>query len=135
MLINNIPLDGIKKIHIYKPIKKYNEIDTGEFINLVQQNHPDIEIEIAPKELPPSLKMPKGNKYDLVIVPVLGFDRRGFRLGYGGGYYDRFLAKNNCKQVIGLAYSFSELDTFPNEPHDQKLDKIITEKEIISVLR
>lgn len=123
----------IGNIHIYKPIKKYNEIDTKKFINFIKQNYPNIKIEVVPNKLSAGAEMPKGKDYDMVIVPMLGFDRRGYRLGYGGGYYDKFLAKNNCKQIVGLAYGFSEIDEIPEEIHDKKMDKIITEKEIISL--
>ncbi len=122
----------IDKLHIYLPIKEHNEVDTKKLIGFLRENYPNIQIEIAPKKAMPTI--PEGNVYDLVILPVVGFDRRGYRLGYGGGYYDKFLAKNRCKQTIGLAYSFSEIDKIPDEPHDRKIQTIITEKEIINVV-
>ena len=99
----------IKRIHTYLPIENNNEINTVKFIDFIKQNYPDISIEIAPNKVIANSEVPSVNQYDLMIVPLLGFDRRGFRLGYGGGYYDKFLAKNSCKQVIGLGYSFSEM--------------------------
>lgn len=120
---------SLDKIYVYSPI--YNEVDTAGFIDDIKHKYPGIDIEIAPNKASTSSQIPSGETYDLVIVPVLGFDRRGFRLGYGGGYYDKFLAKNECKQVVGLAYSFSEIKKVPDEPHDQKLQIIITEKETI----
>jgi len=72
-------------------------------------------------------------EFDLVIVPLLAFDRNGGRLGFGGGYYDSFLASCSCPKA-GLAYSFQEEEHIPLEPHDCALDIIITEKEIIRVL-
>ena len=69
---------------------------------------------------------------DLVIVPLLAFDRGGGRLGFGRGYYDRFLAGCSCPKA-GLAYSLQEVERVPREPHDCSLDIIITEKEIIRV--
>ena len=67
---------------------------------------------------------------DLVIAPVLGFDRAGGRLGQGAGHYDRTL--ENLRRlkpvfVIGLAFSGQELDAAPAEAHDQPLDAILTE--------
>ena len=69
---------------------------------------------------------------ELIIVPLLAFDRTGARLGFGGGYYDSLLSQCNCPK-IGLGYFFQEVDSVPVEPHDQKLDIIITEKEIIRI--
>jgi 5-formyltetrahydrofolate cyclo-ligase len=69
---------------------------------------------------------------DLVTAPLLAFDRTGGRLGFGGGYYDSLLDECTCPK-IGLGYSFQEVDSVPVEPHDQKLDIIITDKEIIKV--
>jgi 5-formyltetrahydrofolate cyclo-ligase len=73
---------------------------------------------------------------DLVIVPLLAFDRDGVRLGQGGGYYDRALkALRDTREVfvLGLAYSGQETANLPREPHDQALDAILTEKEYIAV--
>lgn len=67
---------------------------------------------------------------DVVFAPLLAFDRRGGRLGQGGGHYDRTLeALRRVKPVfvIGLAYSGQELPEIPMEPHDQRLDAILTE--------
>ncbi len=69
---------------------------------------------------------------DVLLVPLLAFDRRGFRLGYGGGFYDRTLEKlRGLKNVtaIGVAYSGQEMDTVPRDAFDQRLDWIMTEKE------
>ena len=73
---------------------------------------------------------------DLVITPVLGFDRAGRRLGQGAGHYDRTLAKLRAQKpvfVIGLAFSGQEVDTLPDEPHDERLDAILTETGYIEV--
>lgn len=70
------------------------------------------------------------NMLDLVIVPLVAFDRNGNRLGMGGGYYDSFLAECTCPK-IGLAYAFQEVEHVPIEPHDMKLDIIVTDREVI----
>lgn len=69
---------------------------------------------------------------DLILVPAVLYDILGYRIGYGGGYYDRLLL-NVPNEVcrIGLAFSFQVLEMIPHEAHDQKVDMIITEKEII----
>jgi 5-formyltetrahydrofolate cyclo-ligase len=69
---------------------------------------------------------------DIVFSPLAAFDRRGFRLGYGGGIYDATLsALRAVKPVvaIGVAYSCQEADRVPIEPHDQRLDCVMTEQE------
>ena len=74
---------------------------------------------------------------DLVLVPLLGFDRRGHRLGTGGGYYDRsfsFLqaATRPAQPVlVGIGYSFCELPALPDQPWDVKMDFVATERELI----
>jgi 5,10-methenyltetrahydrofolate synthetase len=66
---------------------------------------------------------------DVVLVPCLGFTRGGFRLGYGGGYFDRWLAQHPDVTSVGVAWSIGELDASAFEPkaHDQALTLIVTE--------
>ncbi|HET6400940.1 MAG TPA: 5-formyltetrahydrofolate cyclo-ligase [Candidatus Kapabacteria bacterium] len=69
---------------------------------------------------------------DAVIVPIVAFDRRGTRLGYGKGFYDVFLRElPRSVERIGLAFSAQEVKHIPALPHDEPLDTIITEREII----
>ncbi len=64
---------------------------------------------------------------DVVLLPALAFDRRGFRLGFGGGYYDRFLASVDAPVlIIGLAYDFQITDALPVEPWDRPADIVLT---------
>ncbi len=66
---------------------------------------------------------------DVVIVPGSVFDRCGGRLGYGGGYYDRFLSSRIPQALrIALAYELQLVERVPMEPHDQRMDLVITEK-------
>ena len=68
---------------------------------------------------------------EVAIIPGVGFDRRGHRLGYGAGYYDRFLALEAPQALrIGLAYSCQVLAELPAEPHDVPMDMLITEEDI-----
>lgn len=71
-----------------------------------------------------------GKSPDIYIIPLIAFDRQGNRLGQGGGYYDTTLA-NTTALKIGLAFAQQEVPHIPTEPHDQKLDWIITPKEAI----
>ena len=71
---------------------------------------------------------------DVLIVPLVGFDKNKYRLGYGGGYYDRYISKLlKFKKVltIGFAFSFQEIAKVPINKFDQKLDIILTNKGII----
>ena len=76
----------------------------------------------------------------VIVVPMLMFDRKLNRLGYGAGYYDKLIStlkryfdkKQKNFITIGLAYSEQETKTIPYESHDQRLDFIVTEKEILS---
>jgi 5-formyltetrahydrofolate cyclo-ligase len=73
---------------------------------------------------------------DVLLVPMMAFDRRGYRLGYGGGFYDRTLQKLRAKKTIiaiGVAYAGQEIDIVPHDRHDQPLDYIITEQGLFKV--
>ena len=74
----------------------------------------------------------------VIVTPLLAFDRQGGRLGQGGGHYDRTLSNLRAAGpvfVLGLAYAGQELDAIPMEPHDQRLDAVLTEAEYIEVRR
>ena len=71
---------------------------------------------------------------DVLLIPLLAFDKNLNRLGYGGGYYDRLIKKLSKKKniiKIGLAFSIQEIDKVPINIYDQKLDYIVTNKNII----
>jgi 5-formyltetrahydrofolate cyclo-ligase len=69
----------------------------------------------------------------IILVPLLAFDKKGYRLGYGGGFYDRTLAallQQGIKiRAVGYGYSFQCAENFPVSEHDQALNAIVTEKE------
>lgn len=74
----------------------------------------------------------------LVLVPLLAFDRKGFRLGYGGGYYDRTLEslrRNAHLKTIGVGFAAQEVPSVPHDGHDQRLDGVATENGLIMVDR
>lgn len=80
---------------------------------------------IEPK--PAQTKVVGKTEIDLVLVPGLIFDKKGYRVGFGGGYYDRFLKDfPNC--TVGLIYSKQVTSSLPIEPFDIPVQKIITEK-------
>jgi 5-formyltetrahydrofolate cyclo-ligase len=71
---------------------------------------------------------------DILLVPLVGYDNDLNRLGYGGGFYDRYIEKiEKIKKIIkiGLAFSYQQLKGVPTNLHDKKLDFVITEKEIL----
>jgi len=70
-------------------------------------------------------------KPNVLIVPLAAFDRRGYRIGYGKGYYDRALTELAPTISIGIGYAAQEIEAVPHEPHDQRLDWIVTERDVI----
>ena len=71
---------------------------------------------------------------DLLFVPLACFDRRGHRIGYGAGYYDRTLGNLRAMKPVhtaGVAYGVGEIATVPYETHDQSLDAVVTNQETI----
>ncbi|KAF2955661.1 5-formyltetrahydrofolate cyclo-ligase [Marinitoga sp. 38H-ov] len=78
---------------------------------------------------------PAGNYYtdeiDVFLIPGVTFDNNLFRLGYGGGYYDRYFSKHKRGLLIGIAFDFQIIKELPAFEHDIKMDAIITEKRIL----
>ena len=130
-----------------------HEIDDLEFLNLFSKNKKIASLPIIEKNNQMdfyewSKDNPlKINKYgiieplykkkvypDILLVPLLAFDNQLNRLGYGGGFYDRYIEKiENKKKVfkVGFAFSFQEIKKVPINNHDKKLDLIATEKGLI----
>jgi 5-formyltetrahydrofolate cyclo-ligase len=78
---------------------------------------------LAPPETAPLVEP------DVVLMPLLGFDARGTRLGYGGGYYDRTLAGLSRRpRIVGFAFACQQFEDIPRRDHDLPLDAVITEK-------
>ena len=140
-------------VHTFLSIKAFREVDTSPFISYLQ-SFPDIQIGVprvdfetrqvthhpyCPTELVVSswgiMEPPKTavqidpKRFDMVLVPMLGFDRFGHRIGYGGGYYDRFLAqvRPDCFRV-GLCFEMGYLSSvLPVGSHDAVLHAVVTE--------
>jgi 5-formyltetrahydrofolate cyclo-ligase len=71
---------------------------------------------------------------DVLVVPLAAFDRRGYRLGYGAGYYDLTLNALRARKpimAIGIAFAMQEINAVPALPHDARLDLVLTEREVI----
>ena len=73
---------------------------------------------------------------DILLVPLLAFDRRGNRIGYGAGYYDMTIAKFRAAKpvvAVGIAYAAQQVDTVPVTARDARLDLVLTEREVIDL--
>ena len=99
----------------------------------------DIEKDLVPgsygiPETPLERRVPVApQEIDFLCLPGLGFDRRGNRLGYGGGFYDRFLdrLRPDCT-LAALAYAFQIVDHVAHAPHDKPVQFVITDQEVIA---
>ncbi len=70
--------------------------------------------------------------FDLILVPGVVFGRKGYRIGYGGGYYDRFICKNKDINRIAIGYHMQLIEEVPRDSWDKKLHMLITEKEVLN---
>lgn len=143
-----------KRIFIYVSYK--NEVDTKEIIDYSLKNDKMIyvpKINVEDKTMKAvrihSLNELSVNKYgilepnivdkdcidlDLIVLPGIAFDKVGNRIGYGGGYYDKYLAALEYKvDKVALAYGFQVIDNIEVEEHDIKVDYVITNNEIIYI--
>ena len=75
-----------------------------------------------------------GKEFDLIIMPGVAFDRYGNRIGYGGGYYDKYISQiEDLSNRISLAYDFQVVKSIESETHDIKVNGIITNNEFIII--
>ncbi|PID98730.1 5-formyltetrahydrofolate cyclo-ligase [Candidatus Saccharibacteria bacterium] len=121
----------VRSVHIYDSLPHLGEVETRPIIDWLAAKQPHVTVTIG--QAASNAVFPE-EEFDVIFVPVVGFDREGFRLGMGGGWYDRWLAAQPQAQKIGLAYAWAELPHLPHEAHDIPLDCVVTEKEVI-VLR
>ena len=149
-----LDFSSVNSVHVFLPILAKNEPDTFLIIDWLQKNHPQIEIIVPKADFESDLM--RSHRYvnkedlvvnsfhipepmhsqetttipDIVLVPLLAFDLNGHRVGYGKGFYDRFL-QNTTAQKIGL--SFFDATTEINDVHlsDIRLDQCITPSGII----
>jgi 5-formyltetrahydrofolate cyclo-ligase len=73
---------------------------------------------------------------DILLVPLLAFDRAGHRIGYGAGYYDMTVARLRARKavtVVGIAFAAQEVPAVPSTPRDERLDLVLTEHEVIDL--
>jgi len=85
-----------------------------------------------PEPKPGRVRPVPDDEIDIVVVPGVAFDRRGNRVGYGGGYYDRFVGRVRIGvPLIAVAFAFQLMDEVPAAEHDLRVDALITEEETI----
>lgn len=119
-----------KRIGVPITVPKTKELKVSELMDFDKELDLSFYDILAPKDeyiriVPPKL-------IDLVLVPGVAFDRRGYRVGYGGGYYDRFFSNINRNVIkIGLCYEMQIISEVPRDSYDIPIDFILTEKELI----
>jgi 5-formyltetrahydrofolate cyclo-ligase len=124
-LLDRVTWPGVGAMHIYRSVAAWSEVDTESIVATVGARYPQIEI-VSPG-IGRHEPLPK-RQFDLIVVPVLGFDGSNNRLGLGAGFYDRFLAAQPQALKLGLAYRWALVqEGLPREPHDVPLDEIVTD--------
>lgn len=128
----------VKGLHCFEPIMRLGEVDLVDFVIALELDMADIPIytsrkmgqgwQIVSVKTDQPVAVPK---FDVIIVPMLGFDPTTLhRIGYGGGYYDKLLASQPQARKIGVCFELGKTDEIPSEPHDIPLDMIVTESDV-----
>ncbi len=136
----SIDWQNVTTVHHYMAISRSNEVDCESLLDKIRRNHPHIltmtwldnkNFSIRASGLDNSSELRDSMLFDVIIVPMLGFNNDRHRLGYGGGFYDQFLATQPQAKKIGLCFSAGNTEKLPVEEHDIALDMIITEDQIL----
>ncbi|MES2417668.1 MAG: 5-formyltetrahydrofolate cyclo-ligase [Bacteroidota bacterium] len=146
---------NIKSIHFFLPISHQKEPDTFLMIDWLQENFPEVEVVVSKSDFDSNLMshyhyngkadllnnhyhIPEPQKAqpftgvpDWVIIPLLAFDKQGYRVGYGKGFYDRFL-QNLKTQKIGLSFFDAVPGITDVHENDIRLDQCITPNKIVN---
>lgn len=127
--LNQYLLD--KKINLALPVIDFKKKEINFFLYDKNSKLKKNDYSIFEPEVKNELIFPK-----YILVPLLGYSLNGSRIGYGGGYYDKYLSKNNSGDIkkIGIGFSFQEVHEIPTEEHDVRLDWILTEKNLYKVI-
>ncbi len=126
-LLSEIKNKPIKCIHIYQSNDVWNEIQTTHLQQTIRASLPAASLAVG--RVSQNAPLPT-ESFDLIIVPLLAFDAQLHRLGFGGGWYDRFLANQPNALAVGFAYELQFVNVLPRESHDIPLSTVITEKTI-----
>lgn len=109
-------VNNTKTMRIHK-IESLEDLEKGSFGIIEPKNH---------------LNSIEPEKLDLILLPGIAFSLNGHRIGYGHGFFDKFLKKTKCPK-LGIAYEFQIVKNIDAEPHDVPVDKIITNQRIIEI--
>ena len=118
----------VRSLHMYQSVPGWNEVTTGDIKTYIERTWPHIEVVVGDPRHRAELPV---RRFDVILVPVLAFDSRCNRLGFGGGWYDRFLEYQTESLKIGLAFECQREAAVPTEKHDIGMDVIVTERRII----
>ena len=136
-LVDLVNWAEITSVHYYEPLARLNEIDVNPVVDFLVTSQPQIILYTSRKIDGQWQVVTRNGKqaqdvpeFDVIIIPMLGFDENLHRIGYGGGYYDRFLATQPTAQKIGISLEQGKIDNLPVEPHDMALDTIVTEQQV-----
>lgn len=132
--LETINWSEVRTLHCFEPIAKLGEVDITAFISKLQIQYPKIQLYTS-RLIDGDWKIVSWQdhnivqelQFDAVIVPMLGFDTSRHRIGYGGGYYDKFLATQTKVQKIGVCFEWGKIQYVPTEAHDMALDTIVTQ--------
>lgn len=127
-MIKELLDNGDKTVVVPYVLKKYPILQLSELKNFDELEPKTFDI-LEPKELYTREFNPE--KLDLVIIPGVAFDENGHRIGYGYGYYDRFLKKVKKVKKVGLAFELQLVDKIPEEWHDVPVDIVVTEEKVL----
>lgn len=128
IILQRALLDG-KKVAVPIAIHETKEL-TPSIITSLDELEPGYFNILTPKE--EFIRPIEPSEIDLVLVPGVAFDHHGYRVGYGGGFYDRFLPKlRNDTKKIAIGFSLQILDKVPREEFDKPVDMIISEKGLL----
>lgn len=120
----------VQRVHVYRASKSFNEVATTLIVQYINNNFPKIDIS-QPGQSADAV-MPK-EKFDIILVPIVAFDKNLNRIGMGSGWYDKFLACNPQALKIGIAYDESYVQNIESEPHDVRLDIVITPTRLLNM--
>lgn len=123
---------NVKTVHCFEPIAELNEVDIQGFLGEIYHMYTSRRTGIKPENNWSIVSLagndPIPENFDVIVVPMLGFNKSLHRIGYGGGYYDKLLSTQPEAHKIGVCFEQGRVDTIQVEPHDIPLDVIITEK-------
>lgn len=123
-LLSNKPLASM---HIYTSCPELHEVTTVGFFEELKNIYPNARIEFGDASRAAAYP---ATAYDMIIVPLVVFDEYCNRIGFGGGWYDRFLKSQPQALKIGFAFESQRASEIPVESHDIQLDMIITESTV-----